>query len=398
MAASASVGRTLARPRAADGGEAMQDELRSFVRDALARGLPRAAVRERLREAGWRAEEIETALAAWVEVDFPVPVPRRLPRLSAREAFLYLVLFATLYISAFNTGLVLFAALDRWLPDLPLEPYGARRAVEVVRNGIAGLVIAFPIFFFVAGLIGRALVREPEKRGSEIRKWLTYLTLFFTALVLIGDLTFLVQRLLAGELPVRVLLKVLVVFAIAGTIFGHYLTELRRDEREGEPAPAAGGSPWLARVAALAVIGTVALGLFAAGSPGHARLQALDQRRVGELQLIETDLEEEYDSGRGLPGSLGELVARGTAKQVRSIRDPQSGVPYGYARIDSARYELCASFALADSMAGEGGGRGGFWNHPAGRKCYVLDYRARRVTLHPKPAPLAPVPAGGSGD
>src|SRR5438128_189439 len=95
----------------------MNADLQQFVRDSLARGLARDAIREQLDRAGWRPEEIDAALAAWAETDFPVPVPRRRTYLSAREAFLYLVLFVTLYVTAFNVGTLLFQFIERWLPD-----------------------------------------------------------------------------------------------------------------------------------------------------------------------------------------------------------------------------------------------------------------------------------------
>lgn len=91
----------------------MAGELQRFVREALARGLARGAIREQLLKAGWQAGEIDAALAAYAESDFPVPVPRRRPYLSAREAFLHLVPFATLYTSAFNCGAVLFSFWGR---------------------------------------------------------------------------------------------------------------------------------------------------------------------------------------------------------------------------------------------------------------------------------------------
>jgi hypothetical protein len=37
---------------------------------------------------------------------------------------------------------------------------------------------------------------------------------------------------LGGELTSRLVLKVLTVGVIAGTVFGHYLSDLRREERE----------------------------------------------------------------------------------------------------------------------------------------------------------------------
>jgi hypothetical protein len=361
----------------------MNTDLQLFIRDSLTRGLARATIRERLLEADWRAEEVESALAGFAETDFPVPVPRRRPYLSAREAFFYLVLFATLYLTAFNLGLVLFATVDRWLPDAVRNEYAARSALEGIRNGIAALVIAFPIFLFVSGLIGRAMAREPEKRGSKVRKWLTYITLFVAALVLIGDLTFLVQRLLSGELPARVLCKTVFVFGIAGTVFGHYLAELRAEEREG--AAAGRGSPWLARVVVVAITATIVLGLFAAGSPRQARLRSLDSRRVANLKSIWRQLGLERTAGRALPGSLEELASRPTAPALETFRDPETQQFYGYRVVDSLTVELCATFATEDSLASPDGESGSslFWKHPRGRRCFTLPLKGQPNAVPP---------------
>ena len=65
-----------------------------------------------------------------------------------------------------------------------------------------------------------------------MRRWLTYLTLLLAVTVLVCDLIALVHSLLGGDLTLRFVLKVLVVGAIAGGIFGFYLADLRREERE----------------------------------------------------------------------------------------------------------------------------------------------------------------------
>src|SRR5258705_849761 len=177
-------------------------DLQQFVRDALVAGLPRDAIRARLAEAGWPEEEIASALDAWAETDFPVPVPRRRPYLSAREAFLYLVMFVTLYVTAYNVGALGFQFVERWLPDPALTSgrydVSARYSAQAIRGAAAGLLIAFPVFLALSSYIGRALRRDPAKRTSRVRKWLTYLTLFVAALVILGDLTVLVTRMLPG--------------------------------------------------------------------------------------------------------------------------------------------------------------------------------------------------------
>ena len=47
-----------------------------------------------------------------------------------------------------------------------------------------------------------------------------------------GDLITLLYNVLGGELGARFLLKVFVVGAIAGSIFGYYLSDLRREEKQ----------------------------------------------------------------------------------------------------------------------------------------------------------------------
>jgi hypothetical protein len=214
---------------------ASDDELSNFVRSALARDLPRAEIEAALLQAGWRPEQVRSALAAYADLSFPIPVPRPRPYVSAGEAFLYLVLFSTLYVSAYNLGRLFFSFINRALPD-PVVPEGYLEYTQyAIRWSVASLIIAFPVFLFASHRVRRALRRDPGKRASKPRKWLTYLTLFIAASVLVGDLTTLVYNLLAGELGQRFLLKVLTVGLIAGSIFGYYLWDLRADDAQPIP-------------------------------------------------------------------------------------------------------------------------------------------------------------------
>jgi hypothetical protein len=213
---------------------AINDELLQFVKDALAHGTPRDAIRDTLLEAGWREDQVESALASYAPSDFPIPVPVPKPYLSAREAFMYLVLFTTLYLTTFNLGRLIFQFANLAFPD-PAALYNtAQSARDAIRFSVASLVIAFPIFLYLSLLIGRSIKRDPSKRGSKVRKWLTYMTLFVAAAVIIGDLTALVYSFLGGELSLRFALKVLTVAVIAGGIFGYYLWDLRQEERESQ--------------------------------------------------------------------------------------------------------------------------------------------------------------------
>jgi len=206
-------------------------ELEVFVHEALARGLEREAIRRAMLDAGWTDEQARTAMAAYAEVAFAVPVPRPRVQLSAREAFLYLVLFTTLHLSCYHLGSLAFELINRGLPDAADRVSGAWSA-QSMRWSVSYLIIAFPTFVLLALYISRAAERNALMRLSPIRHWLTYLTLFIAASTLIGDLTALVYNVLAGELTLRIALKILVVLVIAGAVFGYYLSDLRREERE----------------------------------------------------------------------------------------------------------------------------------------------------------------------
>ena len=206
-------------------------ELEWFVREALGRGEPKDAIAGALAAAGWPAEQAASALDAYADVGFSVPVPKPRPYLSAREAFLYLVLFATLYVTAYHVGSLLFDLINRTWADPADAAYVAVRRGSSMRWSIASVVIAFPVFVFVARYLGRELARDPVKRLSVVRRWLTYLTMFLAAMIVIGDLITLVYNVLGGELSMRFVLKVIVVGVIAGTIFTYYLLDLRHEEK-----------------------------------------------------------------------------------------------------------------------------------------------------------------------
>ena len=205
-------------------------ELDRFVRDALIHGQGRQSIADALAQAGWTPEQTRGVLDGYADVAFPVPVPRPRASLSAREAFAYLVLFATLYASAWHLGSLLFDLVNRAWPDPAVDGAYGGWSDGGMRLSVAVLLVAFPVFAFVARRVARDVARHPIKRLSPVRRWLTYLTLFIATTVLVGDMVTLLYQLLGGEITLRFALKVVVVASIAGGIFGWYLWDLRREE------------------------------------------------------------------------------------------------------------------------------------------------------------------------
>ena len=351
---------------------AISDELLGFVRESLARGLSRADVEQVLVRAGWSSDQVSAALAAFADVEFPLPVPRPKPYLSARDAFMYLLLFSTLYVSAFNLGSLVFEFINHAFPDAAVETWRTQYARSSIRWSLSALIVAFPVFLYVSWLVGRSVRRDPGKRRSNVRRWLTYLTLFAAACVLIGDFTTLVYNLLGGELTTRFVLKVLTVAIIAGSIFTYYLVDLRVEDSKPAERTRWGGLLGILTVAVVAIV--VVTGLFVLGSPGVERVRRLDVRRAADLQRLAASTDVFWTRHQRLPSSLDEL-ADGDGLVVP--RHDPSGEDYGYRVTGTRSYELCAKFQT-DSAALPNTAGADFWSHPEGRQCFQLEAKGNR--------------------
>lgn len=208
----------------------MSSELSGFIRDALATGIERPRILDALRQAGWNEADAQAALGAFADVAFPIPVPRPRPYLSAREVFLYLLMFGALYMCAWHLGALLFGFIDRAFPDPVAGEHALAGFTDSVRWNVSALAVSLPLFLITFRITERAVAADPTRAASRPRKWLTYLTLLFAAGTLAGDLVVLVYNVLGGEYEVRFLLKVATVAVIAGGIFTYLLSDMRREE------------------------------------------------------------------------------------------------------------------------------------------------------------------------
>lgn len=212
---------------------ALSPDLLGFVKDSLERGVSRPDIEAALIRAGWPPQQVGQALARFADAaGFPIPVPRPSLSVKPREAFLYAVMFVALFVSAFNLGALVFGVVDLAFPH-PQDP-----PEEVTRDGVrwavSVLVVACPVFLYVAAVIRRAVSSDPTARASRLRQQLTYVTLFVASCVLIGSFSAVVYNFLDGAVTVRFALKVLTVGAIAGAAFGYYFRDLREAETDPE--------------------------------------------------------------------------------------------------------------------------------------------------------------------
>jgi len=350
-------------------------ELERFVHEALTRGESKASIAAALASAGWRDDQTRGVLDAYADVPFVVPVPRPRASLSAREAFLYLVMFASLYFAAWHLGSLLFDLINIAWSDPADADYAWRSFDSSLRWSCAALMIAFPVFAFVSWFVSRDVARDPIKRLSPVRRWLTYLTLFVAAAVLIGDLTTLVFSLLGGELTTRFVLKVLVVGALAGSVFGYYLQDLRREEGAA-PGRLWSGRGWLIG-AGVAVLAALVAAFLAMRTPTEVRQARQDQRRVEDLIALKTEIEGWHGRTGAFPSNLSELSQQPGARV--NLQDPFDAQPYRFEAIDARHYRLCANFVTdSATMPDAAAWTDRQWRHPQGSHCFTLTIPERK--------------------
>lgn len=202
--------------------------LTNFIEATRTQGASDEFIYQLLRSRGWSQQEVESAFAEVYErlAGMPVPVPVGRLSSSARDAFLYLLSFATLGIWSQALGEIGFIFIDQQIPDPLNKDYGSP-AYELA-SSLARLIVVFPIYLLLMRLLSKELATAPEKYQSGVRKWLTYLVLFIAALIAIIDLVAFLTSLLRGELTLRFTLKVLVVLFIAGGILWYYLNWLQQ--------------------------------------------------------------------------------------------------------------------------------------------------------------------------
>ncbi|MCZ4367664.1 DUF5671 domain-containing protein [Sulfitobacter dubius] len=198
-------------------------DLAQFMRGALSSGKSRVEIAAVLGQAGWSAQEVSEALEGWADVPFAPPVPRPRPVVTARDFFVYALMFGALLFGAGYLVGLLHALIDHFLSS---EGSGATYRI---RWAMAVLIVTLPLYLWLATRENRRLAADPALARSAIRSWMTYVTLLFAAAVLLGDLVAVIYAFLSGDLTVQFALKALVVAGIAGGIFGYY----RRDGRQG---------------------------------------------------------------------------------------------------------------------------------------------------------------------
>jgi len=206
--------------------------LQQFLESARSQGVSDDVLMALLRGRGWPEADVYRALADNYEARTGAQVPLYRRSGSAKDAFLYLLSFATLATWTIGLGAVMFTLIERWISDPLSQPTYYQGTFYEMADSLACILVAFPVYMFVMAYIVRTVEAHPEKRDSPVRKWLTYIALLIAAGIVVGDLITFLTYFLRGELTARFVSKVATVLVIAGGVFWYYMGSLRNAPAE----------------------------------------------------------------------------------------------------------------------------------------------------------------------
>lgn len=289
-----------------------------------------------------------------------------------KDVFLQLFNIVTFYLSMIGFIILYVQYVNALFPD-KLNYYFTAIS-DLVRVASSILFIAIPAYIISAWFLSKDIAVMPEKRELKLRKWLTYFTLFISAVTIIVDLMIFVYNFLNGEISVRFVLKVLVVLLVACGVFGYYMWDLKRKDLQSKLPKI------LAIVLAVFALVSIIIGFFIVGTPVDQRNRRFDEQRVQELQMIQGQVVNYWTLKKSLPADLSLLQDNISGFMVPS--DPDTKVGYEYKILDPLKFELCATFARpnneldfrfkeAPQYAMPNDSFQQNWNHEAGRTCFT---------------------------
>jgi hypothetical protein len=259
---------------------------------------------------------------------------------SAMHFFLYLISFFSLAAFASGAGAILFQWVNNAFPDKVLD-YSSYFSQYAIKYGIASLIIGAPIYFVIMYFLVKFLSQVKISENSKVRKWLTYIILFFTSATIIGDLVTLVYNMLSGDMMIQFLLKVLIVLFIAGTILSYYLIDMRRKEMTEKKYLSNKIYGISAMVLTLIIL---VIGFTLIDNPFVSRDRKIDDQTINNIWSLESQIQNYYQENYALPASINDLNS-----ESRVSLDRERYKDISYQKTSDKEYKLCADFKRASS-------------------------------------------------
>lgn len=258
--------------------------------------------------------------------------------------FLCLGALITLITSVVSFLNLVFETLNKRFPDVLNSSYQygySTYEYEGIRMALATLIIFFPIFIAVSYFWRKYSMMSLGYINEVFKKWLIYIILFLSSVIVVVDLVTLIKFFISGEITYRFILKVVTVLVVAGLVGFYYVFLLREQEGSNSKKGLIFGG-----IGSLLVLGAIIYSFMIIGSPMTQRALRLDDRRVNDLQTIQYQIINYWQQKEKLPVNLKELANPLSGFSLPTEPEFEKGKVYEYIVKDKLTFELCATFSL----------------------------------------------------
>jgi len=300
---------------------------------------------------------------------------------AAKFAFFYMLSLIALVFVAVASGTILFQIINKLVPDIA-DIYSSFYQEEAMRFGISALIIASPIFYITSRQIYKSLFRGSLAQDAGVRKWLTYLILLVSIIVMIAWLIAILNGFLGGELTTKFILKALTAIVISGIVFSFYFYDIRRDNILNKVDRVISAYFY----SSLSIILVILVAAFLnVGSPANARDKKIDQSIINDFYQIQNGVNSYYNSYKILPADLATLQKEYNYVTGDFLQNPQDNQAYEYQVTGEKEFELCTTFLTTNKDNNEPY-RDNNWLHEAGYQCLkqkALEYSKEAMPIAP---------------
>ncbi len=275
---------------------------------------------------------------------------------------------------------LIFETLNQAMPDVLVAQYTYGYQTynyDAIRSALATLIIAFPAYLILSYFWTKfAHTGKLSEYNALVRKWMIYLIIFVVSVTALIDLVVLVRYFVSGEITMRFILKVIAVLLVAALVGGYYMQELKSTLNK----PLRLVKVFFA-ISVICVLGAIIYSFSVMGSPMKQRALRLDQRRIEDLQNIQSQVVNFWQQKEKLPATLSELIDPLQNWQTLP-RDPESTAErfYEYKKTGDKTFELCATFTEPIPQG---------WHENSGGMYYpMMAYEGRDIATSSMPSPI----------
>lgn len=257
---------------------------------------------------------------------------------NAKYAFYYLLSLVSLIFTALSVGMIAFGIISSTISDV----LNANNSVsDQLKFAISALIIAAPIFFTMQHFINKGLRQGELDKDSGVRRWLTYFILLVSSVTMLGVFIGVINNFLAGEFTLSFILKAVSMLLISAAVFAFYLYDIKRTNVTDKSL--------VMRIFFFASLSVITAAFVASWffieAPSLTRAKRLDQSLVNNINALENAVNSYNDKYKKLPDNLEQIKDNPDIYlDLKSLVDPETGVPIVYQKTGDKKFQLCASF------------------------------------------------------